>query len=230
MKMRQRVVMKPHRGAIVVQKWPKKRGPFASERQRAWIERFSLWACLVKSPDADSYNRANEWAKGTGWYWRDVLMAAMAGNLIEIVGETKITTPTAYLQRTSALALAAGVESSVSMQSEVWDNNNFWTSSPNPTRMVFKSPGLYLFAGYGVFGATAGDANRALRFRLNGTDNFPFFVQQDIANTAARFGTPWLYYFHADDYIELRASSSNAVNLDSAIAWAVAITPEAIIP
>jgi len=230
MKMRQRVVMKPHRGAIVVQKWPKKRGPFVSERQRAWIERFSLWACLVKSPDADSYNRANEWAKGTGWYWRDVLMAAMAGNLIEIVGETKITTPTVYLDRTSTLALAAGADVAVPMQVAQWDNNVFWASTPNPTRVVFKAPGLYIFGGRGNFANTSTDSQRRIWARLNGTTAFPSFTGQDIMNQPVLLGFLWVWYFHANDYIELICESSNANSLNNAQIWAVAITPEAIIP
>jgi len=230
MKMRQRVVMKPHRGAIVVQKWPKKRGPFVSERQRAWIERFSLWACLVKSPDADSYNRANEWAKGTGWYWRDVLMAAMAGNLIEIVGETKITTPTAHISRTSTLALAANVNTVVPMSLSTWDNNNFWAASPNPSRIVFKSPGLYAVNLKAQFNNTATDKRVTLNARLNGTDLFRPVEIQDISNNDVSPDNYILWYFHADEYIEVMALSTVACDLNWAEAAVVAITPEAIIP
>jgi len=230
MKMRQRVVMKPHRGAIVVQKWPKKRGPFVSERQRAWIERFSLWACLVKSPDADSYNRANEWAKGTGWYWRDVLMAAMAGNLIEIVGEKKITTPTAHISRTSTLALSANVNTVVPMSLSTWDNNNFWASSPNPSRIVFKSPGLYTVNLKAQFNNTSTDKRVTLNARLNGVDLFRPVEIQDISNNDVSPDNYILWYFHADEYIEVMALSTVACDLNWAEAAVVAITPEAIIP
>jgi len=230
MKMRHRVVMKPHRGEIVVQKWPKLRGKTLSPRQQAWINRFSLWACIVKAPDADSYNRAVEWAKGTGWYWRDVLMAAMAGNLIETPGEIKITTPTVYLDRTSTLALAAGAQTPVPMSSAQWDNNNFWAATPNPSRVVIKAPGLYIFGGRGNFNNTSADANRQIFARLNGVTNFPSFTGQDIANIDVLIGFVWIWYMHADDYIELMAVSGNATDLNNAQLWAVAITPEAIIP
>jgi len=229
MKMRQRVVMKPHRGQTVVQKWPKKRGKPKGALQQAWVDRFSLVACFVKSPSTEEYDRARQWADGTGWFWRDVLTAAANGNLLVIPGQTKITTPTFYVGRDVVEPLAAGTAESVNFDGLEWDNNVFWALSPNPTRIVFRAPGVYLIGASPFFAASATDAQRACRFRVNGTDLLPWNSAQDIANSpiALQMVTPW--YFHKDDYLELMVQSSNAINLTTAECWGIAITPEGVV-
>lgn len=229
MKMRQRAVVKPWKDMTVVQKWPKPRGKVRSARQQAWVDRFSLWACVTKSPDAQTYDQAKEWTEGSGWFWRDMMVAALAGNLIETEGETKITTPTAYLERTTNEALAAGVEEAISMTAFRWDNNLFWSLSPNPTRMVFKAPGLYLVGASAQFQANATDNHNFLRLAINGTTFLPYVTGQGILTQPVFLNTVTIYYLHADDYIELRAGSSIAQTLNNAQLWTVAITPETIL-
>jgi len=230
MKSRQRVIFKPYRGAVVAQKWPKKRGSSMTPRQKAWVDRFSLWACLVKSPDATSYDGAKKWTEGSGWFWRDALMAAMAGNLIEVPGEIKITTPTAHLSRSDVLALAAGVNVAVPMQATEWDNNNFWASAPNPTRITCQSPGLYLISASGNFENTATDKSVAITMRINGGASFQQVRSQDIINQDVLLQNTQLWYFHAGDYAEVLVISTIAAQLNSANFWIVAITPEAVLP
>lgn len=199
-----------------------------SARQKAWVERFKYWACITKSPDAQSYDQAKDWAKGSGWFWRDVLTSAMAGKLIEIKGETKITTPTCMIRRTIPEALAANISEVVTFQSMVWDNNNFWFSNNNPQWMRFKAPGLYLIGAYALFDNTATDKSVDLRLRLNGVTNFPLVRGQDITNNdiSPQFMQPW--YFHEDDYLEMTVASTVATSLLECNMWAVAITPETI--
>jgi len=229
MKMRQRVVMKPNKGQTVVQKWPKKRGKPKSALQKAWVDRFSLVACINKSPAAQDLDAATDWAKGTGWFWRDVLTAAMNGNLFVVPGETKITTPTYYLQRTTVEALVANVQESVTLDTMTWDNNVFWNPLSNPTRIYFFAPGLYLIGMQGVFDNTATDKRVSIWPRINGVTDLPRAEIQDISNNDV---APWnttIWYFHAGDYMEVRVLSTVSCNLNQVTCWGVAITPEGLI-
>lgn len=214
----------------MVQSWPRPRGRVKSARQQAWVDRFSLWACLTKSPDAQTYDQAKEWTKGSGWFWRDMLTAAMAGKLIEQEGETKIITPTCRYERIAVDALAANILEAVTWDTLAWDNNNFWTSSPNPTRVKFQSPGLYLLGAEVNFDNNATDGSRAASIRLNGTTNISNVRNQDIANQDVILQPSTIYYFHADEYIELMVLSTTASQVNNAKIWAVAITPETILP
>lgn len=230
MRMRRRVVAKPHMGKTIMQAWPKPRGKQMSERQKAWVERFKYWACITKSPDAQTYDQAKAWAKDTGWFWRDVLTSAMAGKLISIIGETKITTPTVYANRITNLALTANVERDVPMSACVWDNNLFWSASPNPERIVFKAPGLYLVGWSGAFAGSATDNHNYLRLQIGPTGFLPYTTGQGILTQPVFLNSGSIWYFHAEDYVILRAGSNISQNLTHAVLWAVAITPEAIIP
>jgi len=229
MKMRQRVVMKPHRGQTVVQKWPKKRGKPKGALQQAWVDRFSLVACFVKSPSTEEYDRARQWADGTGWFWRDVLTAAANGNLLVIPGQTKITTPTFYVGRDVVEPLAAGTAESVNFDGLEWDNNVFWNPISNPNRLTFFAPGLYLVGADGQFNNTATDKRCSLFMRVNGTKDLPRAEGQDIANNDIGLQVASIWYFNAGDYLELRVLSTVACDLNSAHLWGVAITPEGLV-
>lgn len=229
-KMRRKAVVKPWKDLTVVQAWPRPRGRVRSARQQAWVDRFSLWACLTKTPDPRVYDQAKEWTQGTGWFWRDMMTSALAGKLIEVIGETKITTPTCYLERTTNEALAAGVEEAISMTAMRWDNNLFWSSSSNPSRMVFKAPGLYLIGASAQFQANATDNHNFLRLAINGNVFLPYVTGQGILTQPVFLNTGTIYYLHTEDYIELRAGCNIAQTLNNAQLWTVAITPEAIIP
>lgn len=229
MKFRQRVVMKPHRGQTIVQKWPRKRGKPKSSLQQAWVDRFSLIGCLMKSPDAQTYDQAKDWAKGTGWFWRDVLTAAANGNLLIEPGALKVTTPTFFVSMQTPEVLAANIVETLEFDAFTWDNNVFWTPAVSTTRLVFRSPGLYLIGAYGLFDNTATDKSVDIRFRLNGVTDFPIARAQDITNNDVTPQYITIWYFHQNDYLELRASSTLIATVLGAQAWGVAITPEALI-
>lgn len=228
MKSRQKFITKPYRGKQVVQKWPKKRGKPKGELQQAWVDRFSLVACYVKSPSTEEYDNARNWAEGSGWFWRDVLTAAANGNLLVIPGQVKITTPTFYLNMNIVEALAANVQESVEFDNLQWDNNVFWNPLVNQTRITFFSPGVYLIGANASFNNTATDKRVSLFFRLNGSADFPRTEIQDISNNDVGAPTVLIWYFNAGDYIELQALSTVACDLNQASAWGVAITPEGI--
>jgi len=229
MKMRQRVVMKPYRGMTVVQKWPRKRGRTQSALQQAWVDRFSLLGCLFKSPDGQVRQQAGDWASGTGWWWRDVLTSAASGELIKVPGEIKIITPTARLTRDTIEALAANVTEAINWQTAIWDNNVFWASSPNPSRVTFRAPGLYLFGAECNFENSATDGSRALSIRANGSDLVSNVRGQDIANQDIILQAIGIYYFHENDYLEALVLSTVASQVNAAILWTIAITPEQLL-
>jgi len=229
MKLRQRVVMKPHRGMTVVQKWPRKRHKTQSERQQAWVNRFSLLGCIFKTPYAQGLDDAKAWAAGTGWWWRDVFTSAANGNLLQVPGEIKIKTPTCLLKRTTIDALTANILEPISWESEEWDNHNFWTPSPTPSRIYFEAPGLYLFGSECNFENSATDGSRALSIRLNGTDFISNTRGQDIANQDVILQAIAIYYFHAEDYVEAMVLSTVNSQVNAARMWAVAITPEQLL-
>jgi len=229
MKMRQRVVMKPHMGSIVIQKWPRKRGKTKSTLQQAWIDRFSILGCFLKNPDSSTLDQAKDWAKGSGWFWRDVLTAAANGNLLIIPGEVKVTTPTFYLDRFTPIAVLANVYKPIPFEAAIWDNNVFWAASPTPSRVVVRAPGLYLIGGTLLYTATATDANRYARFKVNDDVNLPLVSLQDIANQPIAIQWSTIWYFHQDDYVELLANSTNNVTVSASTMWGVAITPEALL-
>jgi len=229
MKSRKRVVMKPYKGRPVVQKWPRPRPANRSELQQAWIDRFSLLACFLKTPDPQEYDTARKWAEGTGWFWRDVLTAAANGNLIVIEGETKVTTPTAMVQRATNVNVVANTYLPIAFETEVWDNNVFWASSPNPTRIVCRSPGLYLCGATILYTADATNANRYAALRVNGTTMLPLGATPKNQNSPVVVDLLLPWYFHQNDYFEVLANSTANCAVDAVTAWVLAITPEAII-
>lgn len=230
MGLRRIAQVKPWHDLAVVSTWPRPRGKVKSARQAAWVRRFSEWACATKAPDAQTYDQAKEWAKGTGWFWRDVLTSAMAGKLVMIEGETKITTPTARLHRNATEGLVANVPEVINLDAMIWDNNGFWAASPTPSRLLFKSPGLYLVGGELNFDNSATDGSRSYQLRLNGTTVIATVRGQDIANADIILPCSTIYYMHANDYLEVVATSTVTSQVNWTILWTVAITPEAILP
>lgn len=76
------------RGVLRVRKWPKKRGPPKSAKQRFWVDWFIQANLLAKYADGMSQARAIAMTKGTGLYPRDVLLSAMRGRLYWWADET----------------------------------------------------------------------------------------------------------------------------------------------
>jgi len=240
LKVRRRALLKEHRGEVVVQKWPRLRGGYQSERQRAWGERFSCLARALSSPFPQALQDAEGWAKGqdatyggpkapTGWYYRDVLETAAYGKLIRYQGEVRVRTPTVRAERPAALTVTANTVTTLSPSQVEWDNNSFWNASVNPNRITIKSPGLYAI-GAVVERTTGGTSRQAV-----------FLQDQAGVTIAASMPSPvtapaWvslstIHYFHANEWFDLKVyllTGSSTWKILSL--WAVAITPEALIP
>jgi len=217
------------KGKIYARKWPARNRRVKYDTQQAWIDRFGCLACILKYPDGITRRQADDYAEGSGWYWRDVLHAAASGKLIRFQELKQIMTPTASLSRLTNQSVPSGTATPIQFTAEQWDNNNFWVSSQN-TRITVRSGGLYLL---GYFGEWTQFLNgfRGMWFRLNG-DNTKLFArigEQVGAATLTREQASTIYYFNKDDYFELIASSGTAgEQIQVPQCWIVAITPETI--
>jgi len=231
LKSKQRIHYKAHRGVIVAQKWPRRRGAPKSALQAAWVQWFTTTAKASKTPYPEDMCTATQLAKGTGWYYRDVLERAMRGKLFVYEGETKITTPTCFLYRDAAQNHAGAEYITIEPNTERWDNNDFWTLLTNPSRITIRAAGLYLLGGSLLMdGGSNTVRDPSIRLTLNGGSVFFEQHQRDssLQETAA-FTTVW--YFDAGDYFEvshalLQAAAPSNVKLTSL--WLVAITPESV--
>lgn len=232
LKSKQRVHIKGHRGQIVAQKWPRRRGSPKSPLQAAWVNWFTTTAKASKTPEPESFCNATRLANGTGWYYRDVLERAMRGKLLVDEGSTKITTPTANLSRASAQNHAGAEYITIQPDTEIWDNNDFWNPLTNPSRITVRDSGLYLLGGALLMdGGSNTVRDGSVRLRLNGGS---LIFQQNQRESSLQETVAWttVAYFQAGDYFEiehalLQAAAASNVTLTNA--WIVAITPEGII-
>jgi len=241
LKVRQRVTLKGHGDSVVVSKWPRRRGPVKSPRQQAWVDRFACMAQAFSSPEPRTRDAAEMWAKGTpipsagpikgsGWFYRDVLVRAAGGDLITFQEETHIKTPTVYVSRNAGEALTQNIAKALTPNVETWDNNSFWTASLNPTRITFRSPGLYA-VGFSMNFTPKSGSWRAGWVVKNGILELANQGIWPNAATPAQLAGSTIMYFAANDYIEVwTITNTTAISATLTSAWAVAITPEALIP
>jgi len=217
------------KGQLLLKKRPVINPKKFTDVQRAWVEHFKTFACWSKQPDPRAYNYAHDNAAKTGWYYRDVLERAFSGKLLMTEGEIKITVPTARVKRTSSEALTNNVAKYLTPNASVWDNNVFWNTSVNPSRLTFRTPGLYLVGTEAFFNAVTG-GTRGIVLLVNRTDTI--LQHYELAASATNMVLPGmtLWYFHQNDYLEASAyANANGVTVVLDSLWAVAITPEAII-
>lgn len=229
-KWRRRVVLSRNRAGVYVRSLPHFKKGWQSPNQRAWVDAFSLTARMSKTPAPQELDEATRLAKGTLWYYRDVLQTAMYGKLFRFNHEEPVKTPTVMLKQAAPQAIANGTFTDIIATGIVWDNNVLWNAA-NPTRITFKTAGLYMF-GWNLEWSPASSGTRYQRILLNGVTALGVWTNQVSASGYnGDFGAIGLYYFHANDYITLNVH--NVVTGQSAQLlgfWALAITPEALIP
>lgn len=220
---------RPWKGLLILAKSPGTGKYKRSDLQNAWVANFKEIACYTKWVDPRTFDNATNLAKGTNWYYRDVIETALSNKLIQRPGEIRVTTPTVKLKRTATEAVVNGVEKYLTPTSALWDNNVFWNATVNPSRMTFRSPGLYSVGALASFNAIAGGV-RYVNMRLNRTTDITKQDQPGSSVADAEINLSTIYYFHANDYLEINVYG-NSTGLTCLVKdfWAVAITPEAII-
>jgi len=240
LKLRQRFVLKESNGTAIVAKWPRRRGPRKTPQQQAWVDRFSCYAQMFKAPEPWSLDAANMWAKtvsiesaspmkGSGWFFRDVMVRAANNKLITFLGEKRVITPTVLATRLSNQAITNGGFVYVPMTAIRWDNNNFWSLTSNPTRLTFRSAGLYL-VGATVQRATGTSGLTQVEIVQNNT--LAIARARLPAGTVPQYiNVTGVQYFSEGDYVEcgvFQTSVTNQYQVENF--WALAITPEGLIP
>jgi len=230
-RLKGRLVALNHRGLVVLRAWPRKRGPRKTALQQAWVNKFKSVALAVKTPTPQDLELSQLWAKGTGWYYRDVLTTAAYGKLFRVKGETRIQTPTCFLTGTAYTSCPSSTPTPLPLSDFDWNNNDFWAVSPNPTRITFRAAGLYMYHAGVQFNGAGQARNCIVNPRLNGSE---FINQNNLRNWLADQAitpTTDVWYFHAGDYLEILASVGGlACTAKLSRFWALAITPESLIP
>jgi len=204
-------------------------GHRAEGPQSAWIYDFSCKAQWTKRPDPRAFEEARAWTQDSGWYYRDMLHAAMSGKLFSSA-EERITTPTARVKRTTTESLVNGTAKILTPSERLWDNNYFWNPIANTSRLTVRSKGLYLIGGSVQFSGVSG-GRRAVGLKVNGTDEIGD-IAIPIANTnLVKISPLELWYFEAFDYVEIWAYANvAAVTAIMQSFFILAITPESVLP
>lgn len=71
---------------IIVQKWPRKRGPSTTWKAYFLTQQFGIVGRMAANAEPMSWETAKYWSQGTVWMPRDILVMAAYGKLIEITG------------------------------------------------------------------------------------------------------------------------------------------------
>jgi len=215
------------RGDIVsVQKNP--RSHPKSKAEAAWICAFSGIARYTKRPTPQDFNEASAAVSDTGWYYRDMIHTAMAGKLLLGCEGLKITTPTVKVKELAAETLTSGVAKALTPDTKVWDNNYFWEPILHPTRLYFRSCGVYAVGARVDYTAVSG-SYRTTFLRKNGTETIAVTRVPVPTSQTAHTNVFGLFYFDELDYIECMAQTNQAgVNGTLMEFWAMAITPEQV--
>jgi len=230
LKVRRRVLLTHWKDQPVLKKWPPPRGKTYSDLQQAWVDDFSQKARLLKSVNPQLLIAAQNLAKGTGWYYRDVLERAAAGKLITDGEEYKITTPTACFFSTSNTTLPTNVTTRIKFQGQYWDNNVF-RHPTDDTKVVFKSAGLYLIMA-DLWMAVASGTNPVLGRILHENGHFIASGQwTQVGLLPSLFSMSAIWYFHANETLGVTLQKNNSGNQVAVQHLTVlGITPEIIIP
>jgi len=144
-------------------------------------------------------------------------------------GAPRVTTPTAAVKKDTSVALTANVEKYLDAATLMWDNNTFWSSTLNPSRLTIRANGLYVVGAYCGFINTGSGYRRAI-LRLNRTTTIG--VQSIAVNaTNEQFANVFtIWPFVAGDYVEVVGfTASSSVQVFLRHFFILAMTPEAVI-
>lgn len=80
-----------------------------------------------------------------------------------------IVPPSVSVKRASAQSISNTTWTAVSWDTELWDTDSMWSSTPNPTRLTIGTTGLYCVNANVTFTNTASGIGRIVGIRTNGT-------------------------------------------------------------
>jgi hypothetical protein len=85
-RVRGNVITRVTEHQIIVQKWPRKRGPSQTWKAQFLTQQFGIAGRMAANAEPMSWETAKYWSQGTVWMPRDILVMAAYGKLIEITG------------------------------------------------------------------------------------------------------------------------------------------------
>jgi hypothetical protein len=143
--------------------------------------------------------------KLTAALWNDDVKAAIEF----LVATGAIARPFASVFRTAALSPATSTDTVVSWDGETEDNDAMHDLVTNPTRMTFKTAGLYRITYGFAFAANASGLRRG-QLRLNGAGS-PFTQTSMAATPANTFSAQGAvdWRMAANDYVELYVNQTS---------------------
>jgi len=202
---------------------PKKHG--LSPAQLAWAIKFKCLAQQSKTPDPRAFNDATERTKESGWYYRDMIHAAMSGSLILDGESLKVSTPTARVYRNAAQNMTNGSGAYLTPDLKNWDTNVFWSPTVNPSRLTIRSAGLYLVGAHLYYNAISG-GRRDLGIVVNRTTWMVEEFQTAASANAITINASTIWYFNAGDYVEVWSFvNANGVTARIGGFWIMGIDP-----
>jgi len=238
-------------GTAVVRSWPRYKIKITNELEQAQRDDFAKGARLTSSPWACSYEQAKALTPKSGFVPRDLLTVAYYGKALHYLGDgehspqipllfhdppsrlyegaPRVITPTCRVRRSTTIAAVSGSFVQATPNTKDWDNNAFWSSTTNPSRLTFRSQGLYVIHLQMHGPASSGSELFAQIRDKNGTQ-----IGGDHDSGNANF-QPWvsiqrLIYANAGDWFDARFAAlpnGAAITLDAF--EAVAITPETVV-
>jgi hypothetical protein len=125
--------------------------------------------------------------------------------------------PKCRVVRTSVQVVGSGTQSSITWNSESYDNDTMHSTGASTERITFTTGGKYEIKGFAEFAAGAGGGIRYAAILSNGS---PTWVDQTIMDatniTAVSIGLNVHYEgaFNATDYVELVVYQSSGSNLN----------------
>jgi len=166
------------RGQITVQKARRRGVSKQSPLQRAWVDWFKSAARASKSAYPEQRDNLISQAKGTQWYWRDIIERAMAGKLFAYEGQWRVSVPTVSVLRASEQSIPVSAYTQLTFPTTSWDTNEFRVAG-NDLKLVVKTPGLYRLDIYVRWGTTGSTGFRAVKIAI--TDDNTLFEDQRTA-------------------------------------------------
>jgi len=227
-KARRIYIITSWKGRRYIRKWPKARGQPSSDGSRAWMDQFGCLGFLSKMPIAPVHDMSKRLALGTGFLPRDVIAAAANGHMFFSHTGVKILTPTVSAYRSTGQVFTANTVNVLTPNDTHWDNNQFWNSVTNPTRLTCKTSGLYLINALVGYEAKAAAPAVIVELRVNGVTIYSH-TGVGVAGGPTEQPAMLIWYFEQNDYLEI-ASYYNPTSRNTYLRYLqlVGITPEAV--
>jgi len=237
-------------GTRIVRSYPRKRPGEPAPIVKAWQEDLPFTRRAIASMSQCTTRFIEPWLPRSGYTMWDWLNAMFHGKGMRHTsphqypkqppllfreppnpkweGAPRILTPTVKVKKTTVTHGIYGSWVWLTPNSELWDTNDFWRSTPNPERLTIRAKGLYLVS-HNSHGYSGGAITMATRIMLNGTTQLEIRHDTGDGDAQATPGGSFFWYFNAGDYITIEAACKPTGDYYYLDDFSItAITPETI--